>query len=117
MDLATRAQYFTMDVITDLAMGAPFGDLRSDTDKYDFIKISQEALVILALVNVLPAVKKLIQIPFIGKRLFPKSADEFGVGRMIALVNTCFNILCSIKICKEANFIHQHRRGESRRAL
>jgi hypothetical protein len=35
------------------------------------------------MIGSVPSVNKFIQIPFIGKRLFPTAEDEIGMGKMI----------------------------------
>jgi hypothetical protein len=88
MDLAQKAQYFTIDVITDLAIGAPFGDLSSDADQHDYLRTTMEAQPAFVMIGSVPSVNKFIQIPFIGKRLFPTAEDEIGMGKMIGFVNS-----------------------------
>jgi len=38
LDFAQIAQYFTMDVLSDVAFGAPFGHLKRDEDFHEYIK-------------------------------------------------------------------------------
>lgn len=38
LDLASVAQFFTIDVLTDVAFGSPFGFLAAGDDLYDNIK-------------------------------------------------------------------------------
>ena len=42
MDLAQKTQFFTIDVITDLATGASFGDLTSDADQHEYSEPAQK---------------------------------------------------------------------------
>jgi hypothetical protein len=86
MDLAQKAQYFTIDVITDLATGGPFGDLATDSDQHDYLRTTMEAQPAFVMIGSVPSVNKFIQIPFIGKRLFPTAEDEIGMGKMIGFV-------------------------------
>lgn len=83
MDLAQKAQFFTIDVITDLAMGAPFGDLENDDDKHHYLRTMMDMQPAFSLIGSLPTLNKFIQIPSIGKWMFPTADDEFGMGRMI----------------------------------
>ncbi|KAJ4249734.1 hypothetical protein NW762_012075 [Fusarium torreyae] len=41
VDFAQKIQYFTLDVISDLAFGQPFGYIEQDDDVFDFIKITR----------------------------------------------------------------------------
>lgn len=92
MDLAQKTQFFTIDVITDLATGAPFGDLPSDTDQNEYLRTATEAQPAFVMISSVPALTKFIQIPFVGKRLFPTSQDEIGMGKMIGFVNYLYII-------------------------
>ena len=89
MDLAQKAQYFTIDVITDLATGAPFGDLTSDSDQNEYLRTTSEAQPAFVMISSLPALTKIIQIPSLGKWLFPTSQDEIGMGKLIGFVDLC----------------------------
>jgi len=88
MDLAQKAQFFTIDVITDLATGAPFGDLPSDSDQNEYLRTTTEAQAAFIMICSMPALTKIIQIPSIGKWLFPTSQDEIGMGKLIGFVYT-----------------------------
>lgn len=83
MDLAEKTQFFTIDVITDLATGAPFGDLTSDADQHEYLRTATEAQPAFVMISSIPALTKIIQIPFIGKWLFPTSQDKIGMGKMM----------------------------------
>jgi hypothetical protein len=89
MDLAQKAQFFTIDVITDLATGAPFGDLTSDSDQNEYLRTASEAQPVFVMISSLPALTKIIQIPSLGKWLFPTSQDEIGMGKLIGSVHLC----------------------------
>ena len=54
LDLALTAQYFTLDVISNLAFGKAFGDLTRDEDVYGLIQTSQNAINIVAVVTLWP---------------------------------------------------------------
>jgi hypothetical protein len=47
MDLGKKIQYFTLDVISTVGFGQPFGDLKADADLNDYIKSDEEGLSIL----------------------------------------------------------------------
>jgi hypothetical protein len=82
MDLGAKGQYFTLDVISDLAFGEPFGYLDQDDDVYDFIKIIESFLPILIIVGMFPSVVRLYQ-SRLFRGLFPKDSDKFGFGAFI----------------------------------
>ena len=84
MDLAKKAHFFTLDTITDIATGAPIGDLEQDADVHDYLKISCNALSIRSVIASVPAVQNFLNIPIIAKRIFPNADDELGLGKVIA---------------------------------
>jgi hypothetical protein len=83
MDLARKAHFFTLDTITDIATGAPIGDLENDADMYDYLKIGCDALSIRSVIASVPAVQNFLQIPIIAKRIFPNADDKRGLGKVI----------------------------------
>jgi hypothetical protein len=83
MDLAQKAQFFTLDTITDISTGAPIGDLEHDIDVFDYLKTTASALPALIMIASVPAVQNLLQIPFLAKRLFPTAEDKIGLGKLI----------------------------------
>jgi hypothetical protein len=82
MDLAAKCQYFTMDVISDLAFGEPFGFLDQDGDVYDYIKIIESFLPIVITVGTVPSLVRLYQSRLL-RGLFPKDTDKLGFGAFI----------------------------------
>ena len=85
MDLSEKINFFTMDVIVDLAMGAPFGNLIHDKDMHGYLKIMSDMGPIFSLLAVLPyEFTRILQIPAIGYWVFPSSRDELGLGKLIS---------------------------------
>lgn len=83
MDLAEKAQFFTLDVILDIATGAPTGDLEQDTDVYSYLKTTADALAPLIMISSVPSVQNFLHIPFIAKKIFPTAEDKIGFGKLI----------------------------------
>lgn len=82
MDLAQKGQYFTLDVISNLAFGRAFGYLEQDDDVFDYIKITSSFIpVMLVLANV-PSLANLLQSRFF-RGLMPKESDKLGFGAFI----------------------------------
>jgi hypothetical protein len=78
-DIARKAQFFTLDVITDLAFGEPFGDLATDSDVHNWIHELEKNLPILVQATNLPWVMGLMRHwPF--RMLIPSEADNVGLG-------------------------------------
>jgi hypothetical protein len=71
VDFALKTQFFTLDVISDLAFGKPFGYIDQDGDVFDYIKITS---------SLIPALTVLINIPSLAKvlhsRLFRSSLPK-----------------------------------------
>jgi hypothetical protein len=83
MDLARKAAFFTMDVITDVAFGKPFGNLTNDEDMYRYIQSTEEMLPFLAIMSSIPALSAFLSIGWIGKLIGPSDKDETGMGKML----------------------------------
>jgi len=84
MDLSAKAQYLTLDVISSIGFGRPFGMLAADADVDNIIASSEEALVV---GNVFMALGlgRLRQAPVIGRLLCADPRDASGFGRMLGL--------------------------------
>jgi cytochrome P450 len=86
MDLARKAQFLTLDVITDLAFGVPFGDIERDEDVHLYIQSTEEMLHAALTLTTLPVMNTFINLPLIGDMIFPSSKDKSGPGRLIRSV-------------------------------
>lgn len=53
-DFAKKIQYFTLDAITDVAFGTPFGCIAQDDDMCDYIKTVEQLLPAAVVAGVLP---------------------------------------------------------------
>ncbi|KAH7124580.1 pisatin demethylase [Dactylonectria macrodidyma] len=83
-DFGHKAQYFTLDVISDLAFGEPFGDVETDSDVHGYIAAMEESMPTIIVTTVMPWVIKLLQMP-IFKGMLPSDKDPVGVGRTMAI--------------------------------
>lgn len=82
MDFARKTQYFTLDVISDLAFGQPLGYLEQDGDVYDYIKITGASIPAMMFLSNMPALANLMQSPLL-RWLLPKETDKLGFGAFI----------------------------------
>ncbi|KAF2687216.1 cytochrome P450 monooxygenase-like protein [Lentithecium fluviatile CBS 122367] len=82
MDLASTIQYLTLDVVSELSLGKPFGDLKADKDVNDYLKASADGL---RIGNVAWALGTLWlrDLPIIGPAISPSEKDASGFGRMM----------------------------------
>lgn len=81
-DLAEKTQFFALDAIGDISMGAPFGYMTTDEDLYNYNEINASSLPVMNLVSVLPWLTKIVhQWPL--RLAMPKEGDAVGFGRLI----------------------------------
>lgn len=82
-DLVHIIRYFTMDAITALAYGEPFGYLDANEDLFDFNEQVQSLQKLVgALINT-PILRTFINSP-LAPRFMPKITDKKGMGRLVA---------------------------------
>lgn len=81
-DFGRKAQYFTLDVITNLAYGKAFGYLTTDSDVYEYIKTVEETLPAAMMVTVLPWINWVLQTRLV-KRILPSDKDPIGFGKLL----------------------------------
>jgi hypothetical protein len=86
LDFAAKAQFLTLDVITDVAFGEPFGDLAADEDVHEYIHTIEKMLPVAIWVTVFPSLIDLIAVSWIGKRVLPSSGDNIGLGKAMGFV-------------------------------
>lgn len=97
-DFGRKAQYFTLDVISDLAFGAPFGDVETDSDVHGYVTTMESSMPTIIVTTVLPWVIKMMQSP-IFKSMIPSETDSIGLGKTMAYVfsiRPCF--LCFLPL-------------------
>ncbi|TDZ54681.1 Cytochrome P450 monooxygenase lolP1 [Colletotrichum trifolii] len=83
MDFAQKIQFLTLDVISDLSFGTPFGDLASDKDVHDVARASEDGLYAFTFIIAF-GLYKVFQNPFIARFIGPKETDASGFGKMVA---------------------------------
>lgn len=82
MDLAKKIQFLTLDVISAVGLGKPFGMLRADADIDGYVAASEQGL---RIANTFAALglSWVVQAPGIGKLLAPSPRDATGFGAMM----------------------------------
>ncbi|RTE80588.1 hypothetical protein BHE90_004925 [Fusarium euwallaceae] len=85
-DFAQKIQYFTLDVISDLAFGQPFGYVDQDDDVFDFIKITRSFFPVTLVIANIPSLVSLLH-SRLFRGLLPKESDKFGFGAFIGVAN------------------------------
>jgi hypothetical protein len=85
VDFGRKTQYLTLDVISDVAYGEPFGFLDRDDDVFDYLKTTSAYIPVVMLVTVLPWLNLVLQSRLM-KGILPSEKDLFGMGKIIASV-------------------------------
>ncbi|KAH8732261.1 cytochrome P450 monooxygenase-like protein [Phaeosphaeriaceae sp. PMI808] len=83
MDMAKKIPYFTLDVISHVGLGEPFGDLVANNDEKDYLKACEEGLKISNTAFAM-GISWLRNLPIIGPAISPSEKDASGFGRMMA---------------------------------
>lgn len=87
-DFSEKTQYFTMDSLTDMAFGSPFGFLTKDEDLYEYNKSSTEFFPVMELATNIPAVWSIISSRLMQAIAGPKPEDRKGLGAIINVAQT-----------------------------
>lgn len=91
LDFTKVAQYFTLDVITDVAFGKAFGFLSKDEDLYGYIKMTEDLVPLMNFMSVLPTLARFLNLRWVKAMIGPSVKDKKGMGRLMALVGTVPN--------------------------
>lgn len=75
-----------MDVLTDVAFGAPFGYLNRDEDVHDYIKTIRSFMPVLELKTNHPVVNALMGSRLVKALLAPTAHDRTGMGKVMGCV-------------------------------
>jgi len=98
-DFGRKAQYFTLDVISDVSFGQAFGFLKADSDLYGYIALMEAQMPNMILTSVFPWLVDLIGSPLF-RSLLPSAKDKVGFGRLIGYLTyapfTSFSLFLSL---------------------
>jgi hypothetical protein len=97
MDFGQKAQFFTLDVISAVAYGFPFGFLTTDTDVYHYIEMSEKVVPAAMVVTVYPWINHILTSSFM-KSLLPSAADPIGFGKILGFVHLLIHLGMVMKI-------------------
>jgi cytochrome P450 len=84
MDFAQKAQFFTLDVISDIAFGKEFGYLANDKDMFSYIKTTEDTIPVMILVGALPWLAQVLH-SRLFKSLLPTDKDVYGLGKVMGI--------------------------------
>ena len=85
MDFARVAQYFTLDVLSQLAFGEEFGYMDANTDLYDYNKTSADFMPILEWITNHPSIRWVLTNTPVQALVAPKGTDAIGQGKIIGI--------------------------------
>ena len=85
VDFARIAQFFTLDVLSQLAFGDKFGYMEADKDLYDYNKTAAQFMPILEWVLILPSFNWLLSSAPMQALAAPKGTDSIGQGKIIGI--------------------------------
>ena len=83
-----------MDVLTDVAFGAPFGYLGKDKDVHDYIKTIRAFMPVLELQTNHPTVNLLMSSWLVQAMAAPTAKDRTGMGKVIGFVDIVLVMIC-----------------------
>lgn len=81
-DFGRIAQYFTLDVISDLAYSEAFGCLKEDRDTYGYIEAVEQNMPFIMLVSTMPKLGWVLRTGIL-KAFMPSEKDDLGFGRVL----------------------------------
>ena len=74
---------YTLDVVTDIAFGKPFGYLEKDEDLHDYHATFAEQAPMISVINSMPSVSRFLNQDWAKKLWAPTSKDKKGVGKLM----------------------------------
>ncbi|KAK2617023.1 hypothetical protein QQS21_000114 [Conoideocrella luteorostrata] len=84
VDLARKFQYMTLDIISSIAFGEPFGFMDEDDDKFGYIQTTEDTVPMMQMFAIVPWLVALLQSP-ICKAMMPSETDTVGLGPIMAI--------------------------------
>lgn len=86
LDLASIAQYFTLDSIAKLAFGEEFGLVEAERDIHGHIEMLNEVAPASVTISAIPYLRAIFGSSFVLKLIGPSPQDKRGMGRLMACV-------------------------------
>lgn len=87
--MALKFQLLTLDVISEIAFGKPFGNLETDADVSSYLKATEEMFPMFILLGTWPILTKIL-FSKICRPFMPHDTDVTGVGKLMGFVLLCF---------------------------
>ncbi|KAI1426507.1 cytochrome P450 [Xylaria sp. FL1777] len=86
IDIGKLLQYFQVDLISELSMGKPWGDLKEEKDQFDYLGMADFLLPAIMSFGLLPAAREIYTSPSFMKIFGPKTTDSNGVGLFLRII-------------------------------
>ncbi|KAH8669654.1 cytochrome P450 oxidoreductase [Tricladium varicosporioides] len=91
-DIARRTQYLTLDIITHLCFGKPFGFVEGNADMYRFLETIEGQLPVVQHFSVWTEMntifRKLVGVKWLRRAIMPSATDEEGIGRIMGIAKS-----------------------------
>ncbi|TVY62782.1 Cytochrome P450 monooxygenase mpaDE [Lachnellula suecica] len=82
VDISEKLQYFSVEVISNLAFGKPFGNLDRDEDSLAYIHTTTKHLPLIGVAGFLPWLIRIVRSPII-KGIISRGSDAMGLGEVV----------------------------------
>jgi hypothetical protein len=86
LDFAPLSRFFTLDVITRLAYGEPFGHLDEGTDVYGWVEQVDTMMKIMGVTLDVPFIRSICFSRVVLGLFGPKPTDKWGIGKVMGYV-------------------------------
>lgn len=83
-DFSKFSQYFTLDVLTHIGFGTPFGFVSEEKDLYSYIETAANILPVMTLMGAFPPVMAVMQSSWVHALAGPTTKDKKGIGKLMA---------------------------------
>ncbi|RGP74483.1 pisatin demethylase [Fusarium longipes] len=105
MPLIDVVSYFTLDVISKVALGTEFGCCASGSDPYNFYKGLAEHMPIMGLTSDVPWIRAILFSPTFLKYFGPRETDPNGVGPLMKVTNDNVRSRYSQEQCEKTDML------------
>ncbi|KAH9989602.1 putative benzoate 4-monooxygenase cytochrome P450 [Xylariaceae sp. FL0662B] len=99
LDIATRIQYYAVDVISHLCFGRPLGFVQANSDHIGFQSTVEWQMPIVMLFSVIVELNSIYYflsgIPWIRKLIVPSAGDKIGIGPIMKISRDVINERCA----------------------
>lgn len=86
IDFGTLIQYFQVDLISELMIGQPWGDLADETDHFGYLHMADNIVPTAQSLLLFPLARKILSSTWFIKLFGPKTTDTSGTGLFMGFV-------------------------------